>query len=209
MRPKFDKAGSLYLTYFLAKKGVYGRRVTVKFPTCSSADVETIGLYLSPTECLILGCWHPYGIVSNPGMLTTRSSLLANRYSQADYVLPLQDAIVECSYIDNDESIFSADSSNTMFVEFIEDYLNTIGNSVIPEVQYRMFLWSQTPFHSRKVLPSNTQIICCTDVKDVLTKFHSWAGSLTTSAHLYDVEFLNETISSFYEKIKPGAETFS
>ena len=169
--------------------------------SCHTADIETIGIYLSISNCAILTCFHQYGIETAPGRFVTRRRKFADRLSQLKNKLSLGDAIIESTYYDEV-------GSNANYITQIDEWMQSIEKSKYSEIQYRLFVWSKEVFIYNKSIPDNVKITVCTTQKELLKSYHSWAGALTSCAHLYDVELLNNVIQAYLEKIKPGMDAF-
>ena len=196
----------------------------------SSADIEISGLYVSPDICAILVCYYPYGIRTAGGTFTTTNRVLADKLSHAEYKLSVGDVLAEIQYYQHTpvstwdiESIIchwmerahpetKGDSGNS-FDMILSESEDGHGESVSTAhlthaLQYRLFFWSREPFKFRKMLSADVQLSCFQSLRELLCAWHSWAGGLTTAAHLYEIELLKGNIESYYDQVKPDMEHF-
>lgn len=177
--------------------------------TVCSADIEVIGIYIACSACIILTCYHPYGVQTAHGIFTTTNRELAEKLEHADYQLSVGDVIAET------QRYHHITGGKLLPEAFIGDWVKSIAELSKKDVsesdsamQYRLFVWGQEPIQLKKTIPVQVQMVSFESTDALLAGLHSWAGSITSAAHLYELELLKLGIESYLKHAVSDSEPF-
>lgn len=165
--------------------------------SCESADVEVVGIYLSPAESVLIACYCQYGIKTASGVMNIYARDMANRLTRSGQKLTRDSAIAETGYYSG--------SADTDISSFVEDYISsavTTANREIKNISYGVFVYSDNGLKCKKPLPEYVSVSCQSDRKKWLSEINSWIGQRTSAAKHYEIEQLSETMNTYLELCK-------
>ena len=173
--------------------------------SCSSADVEILGLYVARQMCCALLCFHPYGIKTDAGVFTTQNRELGEKLESAGEKLSIANVLAETQYYEKDEDT-TIDLRRTI-KDWSSYAVSVASRANVSGTQFAFLLWSQDAFDFAEMLPSEIRLICCERESDFIHQVHSWIGAHTVAAHLYEIELILESIKTYLhaETRKPEA----